>query len=113
MYFVSDSPTLYNRLGGVYAIATVVDDFIDRVMSNPILNANPAVDEAHTVSARPASSIWLPRWSARRRVDLSNTASVLCASCTSTLKSRRRNGPLSERISMTPWPSWRSRRGKE
>ena len=39
--------TLYERLGGIYAIATVVDDFIDRVMNNPILNANPAVDEAH------------------------------------------------------------------
>jgi hemoglobin len=41
----SNSPTLYERLGGVYA--TVVDDFIDRVMNNPILNANPAVKEAH------------------------------------------------------------------
>jgi hemoglobin len=40
-------PTLYERLGGVYPIAAVVDDFIDRVMNNPILNANPAVDEAH------------------------------------------------------------------
>lgn len=39
--------TLYERLGGVYAIATVVDDFIDRVMRNPVLNANPKVDEAH------------------------------------------------------------------
>jgi hemoglobin len=39
--------TLYERLGGVYAIATVVDDFIDRVMNNPILNANPKVNEAH------------------------------------------------------------------
>ena len=39
--------SLYDRLGGVYAIATVVDDFIDRVMSNPTLNANPKVDEAH------------------------------------------------------------------
>ena len=39
--------TLYERLGGVYTIATVVDDFIDRVMSNPTLNANPLVDEAH------------------------------------------------------------------
>jgi hypothetical protein len=26
----SDKPTLYDRLGGVYAIATLVDDFIDR-----------------------------------------------------------------------------------
>ena len=40
-------PTLYERLGGVYPIAAVVDDFIDRVMHNPILNANAAVDEAH------------------------------------------------------------------
>jgi hemoglobin len=27
-----DSPSLYERLGGVYSIATVVDDFIDRIM---------------------------------------------------------------------------------
>src|SRR5262249_4947147 len=40
-------PTLYERLGGVYSIATVVDDFIDRVMRNPVLNANAAVDEGH------------------------------------------------------------------
>lgn len=40
-------PTLYERLGGVYAIAVVVDDFIDRIMTDPRLNANPAVDEAH------------------------------------------------------------------
>jgi hemoglobin len=38
---------LYDRLGGVYSIATVVDDLIDRVMADPRLNANPAVDEAH------------------------------------------------------------------
>ena len=40
-------PSLYDRLGGVYSIAAVLDDFIDPVMHNPILNANPAVDEAH------------------------------------------------------------------
>jgi hemoglobin len=40
-------PMLYDRLGGVYSIAAGVDDFIDRVMHNPVLNANPAVDEAH------------------------------------------------------------------
>ena len=42
-----DSPNLYDRLGGVYGIATVVDDFIDRIMIDPRLNANPKVDEAH------------------------------------------------------------------
>src|SRR6266446_10026045 len=40
-------PTLYDRLGGVYSIATVVEDLIDRVMVDARLNANPAVDEAH------------------------------------------------------------------
>lgn len=39
--------TLYERLGGVYAIATVVDDFIDRIMVDARLNKNPKVDEAH------------------------------------------------------------------
>jgi hemoglobin len=42
-----EKPSLYNRLGGVYSIATVVDDFIDRIMVDPRLNANPQVDEAH------------------------------------------------------------------
>ena len=42
-----ETPSLYERLGGVFAIAAVVDDFIDRVMSDPKLNANPKVDEAH------------------------------------------------------------------
>src|SRR5881396_4103047 len=40
-------PALYERLGGAFSIATVVDDLIDRVMSDARLNANPAVDEAH------------------------------------------------------------------
>ena len=42
-----ESPSLYERLGGVYNIATVVDDFIDRIMIDGRLNANPMVDEAH------------------------------------------------------------------
>jgi hemoglobin len=41
------TPSLYDRLGGLYNIAVVVDDFIDRVMGDPRLNANPRVDEAH------------------------------------------------------------------
>ena len=40
-------PTLYERFGGVFSIATVVDDLIDRIMVDPRLNANPHVDEAH------------------------------------------------------------------
>jgi hemoglobin len=43
----AEKPSLYERLGGVYSIATVVDDLIDRVMNDPRLNANPQVNEAH------------------------------------------------------------------
>jgi hemoglobin len=42
-----EKPSLYDRLGGVYNIATVVDDLIDRVMVDARLNSNPRVDEAH------------------------------------------------------------------
>lgn len=39
-------PSLYQRMGGIYAIATVVDEFIDRLLTNDTLNANPAIDAA-------------------------------------------------------------------
>jgi len=42
----SQEKSLYDRLGGVYAIATVVDDFIERLLVNDVLNANPAIKEA-------------------------------------------------------------------
>ncbi len=37
---------LYERLGGAYAIASVVDDFIERLLVNDTLNANAAINEA-------------------------------------------------------------------
>jgi hemoglobin len=37
---------LYTRLGGVYAIAAVVDYFVDRLTINPTIRANPAVRAA-------------------------------------------------------------------
>ena len=54
-----NQPSLYERLGGVYSIATVVDDFIDRIMVDPRLNANPRVDEAHHRGV--ASGVQVPR----------------------------------------------------
>ena len=44
-----DKPTpLYDRLGGVYSIATVVDDFVERLLVNHTLNANPAINQARS-----------------------------------------------------------------
>ncbi len=44
-------PTLYERLGGVFAIAAVVDHFSDAVVQNPIVgqkSENPQLREWHT-----------------------------------------------------------------
>lgn len=42
-------PTLYDRLGGVYAIAAVVNRFSDQLLKNPkIVNANPELKKWHT-----------------------------------------------------------------
>ena len=43
--------TLYERLGGVFAIAAVIDHFSDAVVKNPIVgqgSKNPALREWHT-----------------------------------------------------------------
>ncbi len=42
----SGDRSLYERLGGIYPIAVVVDDFIDRLLANETLNANPALRQA-------------------------------------------------------------------
>jgi hemoglobin len=45
--------SLYERLGGIYAIAAVVDHFSDALLKNPkIVNANPELKQWHTVSYR-------------------------------------------------------------
>ncbi|MBI2429631.1 MAG: group 1 truncated hemoglobin [Ignavibacteriales bacterium] len=49
----SKENSLYDRLGGTYAIATVVDDFIERLLVNDILNANPAIKEARDRVPKP------------------------------------------------------------
>jgi hemoglobin len=44
-------PSLYDRLGGVFAIAAVIDHFSDAVVQNPIVgqrSENPALRDWHT-----------------------------------------------------------------
>jgi hypothetical protein len=42
-------PTLYERLGGIYAIAAVVDHFSDQLLKNPkVVEANPELKQWHT-----------------------------------------------------------------
>ncbi len=44
----SQEKSLYDRLGGAYPIAVVVDDFIERLLVDDVLNANPAIKEARS-----------------------------------------------------------------
>jgi hypothetical protein len=72
-----EKPSLYDRLGGVYNIATVVDDLIDRVMVDARLNANPRVDEAHH-RVSPAGFKYLsPKWFVGQRADRNSIQAAL------------------------------------
>ena len=44
-------PSLYDRLGGYFAIAAVVNRFSDKIIRNPILNKNPALKEWNRTQA--------------------------------------------------------------
>jgi hemoglobin len=42
-------PTLYERLGGIFNIAAVINNFSDRLLDNPkIVDANPELHQWHT-----------------------------------------------------------------
>lgn len=43
----SGGPSLYDRLGGVNAMALLMDDVIERSYADPLFNANPRIVEAH------------------------------------------------------------------
>ncbi len=45
--------SLYDRLGGLKGITVVVDDFIDRLVSNKTLNSNPAIAAGRKSSPAP------------------------------------------------------------
>jgi len=53
--------SLYERLGGMFAIAAVVDHFSDQLLKNPkVVNANPELKEWHTVTypGRLPGQVW-------------------------------------------------------
>jgi hemoglobin len=50
-------PSLYERLGGLYPVSAVVDDFIERVYVNTTLNANPAIGNARSALRKPGLKV--------------------------------------------------------
>jgi hemoglobin len=54
--------SLYERLGGVNAIAMVVDRFSDEIVKNPKLNANPALEEWNKTGQLPGLKFMRTLW---------------------------------------------------
>jgi hemoglobin len=48
----SAEPSLYDRLGGYFGIAAVVNRFSDEIIKNPILNKNPALKAWNKTQAK-------------------------------------------------------------
>ena len=54
--------SLYERLGGVNAIAMVVDRFSDEIVKNPKLNVNPALKEWNETGELPGLKFMRTLW---------------------------------------------------
>ena len=84
--------SLYERLGGVYAIAVVVDDFIDRIMVDPRLNANPRVDEAHHRVSAQGFKYYVTEQVCRAAGGPQTTRGARCSTRTASCSSPARSG---------------------
>ena len=56
-------PTLFERLGGAYAIAAAADYLVDRLHTNATLNANEHVKKFHTDHFRAGYKFMVTAWS--------------------------------------------------
>ena len=55
--------TLYERLGGAYAIATAADRLVDSLQSNATLNVNKHVKDFHTDQFKAGYKFMVTAWS--------------------------------------------------
>lgn len=59
---MAEGQTLYERLGGPYAIATAVDYLIDRLHTNATLNVNEHVKKFHSEEFRAGYKYMVVSW---------------------------------------------------
>jgi len=57
-----DEQTVYERLGGVNAIAMVVDRFSGAIVANPALNVNPSLKEWNQKGLLPGLKFMRTLW---------------------------------------------------
>ena len=58
----AEEKSLYERLGGTYAISTAVDDLVDRLYVNGTLNANPAIKAVHDLGQKAGFKFRVTAW---------------------------------------------------
>jgi hemoglobin len=61
----AEEPSLYERVGGIFAIAAVVNRFSDEIITNPKLNENPALkawNETEAESRLPGLKFGRTQW---------------------------------------------------
>lgn len=80
---ISHQSSLYERLGAVYNIATVLDDFINRIMVDSRLNATPRVNEAHHRVSPPGFKYLVTEMVCEATGGSRNIPAVLCGTLTS------------------------------
>jgi hypothetical protein len=100
-----ETPSLYDRLGGVYNIAPVVDDLIDRIMVDDRLNANPRVDEAHHRISAAGFKYLVTELACEAAGGPQRYSGRSMATRIAISRSPRRNGARSWTIFNRPWTS--------
>ncbi len=63
MTHAATSPTLYERLGGLYGIAGAVDALADRLYDNVSANRNPHVEAFHLMKGHAGFKFLVTAWS--------------------------------------------------
>jgi hemoglobin len=60
---LTEAPSLYERLGGIFGIAAVMDVLTDRLFENVWANRNPHVAKMHERNGRPGFKFMVTAWS--------------------------------------------------
>lgn len=107
--------SLYERLGGYFAIAAVVDRFSDEIIKNPKLNVNPALtawNETEAAARLPGLKFGRTFGSRPRPADPSNTPGYPWKTPTRISTSPPRNSKRLARRSSALWTISRPRNAK-
>lgn len=59
----AEAPSLYERLGGVFGIAAIMDVLTDRLFDSVSANRNPYVAKMHERNGRPGFKFMVTGWS--------------------------------------------------